>query len=198
MNLESKLFCCAEKDYSPRVIQHETAFSVRQSLVPQFVDLYGKFGYNEEEVSELLTNDSNTVCYVEDQEGQVVSTALAERATIEVEGCADIVVVEITEAITLTEMRGKGLYSSLSGFLVEHLLEDHTQRPISIIYGESNLSSPGVIYSARKNGRLFSFYDGAIFGIDRDDFGILEQNFSVNDGVETRPYNDFALSYVPL
>ncbi len=35
-------------------------------------------------------------------------------------------------------------------------------------------------------------------GVRQLDFGILQQNFRIEDGVETRKYNDFALSYVEM
>jgi hypothetical protein len=56
----------------------------------------------------------------------------------------------------------------------------------------------GVLIVVHHNGRRVSYFDRARLGITREDFGILQQNFQVLDGVEDRPYNDFALSYIPL
>ena len=146
-----------------------------------------------------MSNPKSTFAYIK-KANWVISSPLGGRAVIEVAGEESFRIVEITEASTRVEYRRRGLYKAISGFLIEKLIEESkdTVNPIGAIYGETNLAMPGVVFAAVENGRRFSYFDAPWLGINRPDFGILPQNFKVEDGVETRPYNDFALSYVPL
>jgi hypothetical protein len=185
-----------------RFIHNSSRDDKLMALVPKFHSLYDKFGFSESDVIEILTSETNTVAYIEDDQGSIISTALAEKAEVKIEGIdGDVLkIVEITEAVTDPDHTGRGYYRALSKCLVNQLVQlrfdgmDH----IHAIYGESNLSSPGVIFAAQQNGRIFSANEAARFGAEHPSFGILEQNYYVNDGNETRRYNDFALSYVPL
>lgn len=185
----------------------------RSRLIDEFCDLYEPFGYNRAEVEELLTNPANHIVYVRSHDGQILSTALAETARIEVDGLGELVMAEITEASTRPEYRGQGLYRLASGLLISRLADishqaiSRGEAPINAIYGESNMNMPGVLQAALKNGRRFSAADAASFGmlfnphVRRElglaQFGVLEQNFRVEDGVVAPGmYNDFALSYV--
>ncbi|HSW99953.1 MAG TPA: hypothetical protein VLH38_02875 [Patescibacteria group bacterium] len=176
--------------------QHIVDPTKAETLGPRFQELYAAFGYDEEDVVELLGNSNNTIAYVEDND-LVISTAMAESGTVEIAGLGATNIVEITEASTHPDYRGHGLYKAISGLLVQGLLEQRGHE-ISALYGESNLAMPGVVYAAGENGRRFSHFDRATYGIIDPAFGILPQNFHVGDGAEQRPYNDFAVSYVPL
>lgn len=181
---------------------HNSEGAKTQRLVPAFLALYEKFGFSETDVAHILSSDDNMVAYVTNDAGNIICTALAERAQIPIVGALnDLVnIYEITEAVTHPDFTSQGFYRSLSRCLVDHLIERRNSgdEQIHAIYGESNLSSPGVIFAASKNGRKFSALDGELFGIKDTAFGILEQNYSVDDGIEKRPFNDFAVSYVPL
>lgn len=162
------------------------------------LELYGAFGLSPEQVEEIVTNPNNTIALLKAAQNKVVSTVLAEQARIPIVGQSrDLVIAEVTEAATLPERRGEGLYTLLSRILVSHVVSD-TETPLNALYGESNLSSVGVIYAAAKNSRNFSHHDRTALASTNPYFGILPQNFKVHDGVDTRPYNDFALSYHPL
>ncbi|HEX7963336.1 MAG TPA: GNAT family N-acetyltransferase [Candidatus Saccharimonadales bacterium] len=166
------------------------------ALTAAFAPLYAPFDYSEADVTELLANQNNTIVYVADGE-RVVSTAMAEHATVHVGGLGDMHMVEITEASTHADYRGRGLYKTASGLLVARVLAEN--QDVNVVYGESNLAQPGVIYAAHENGRHFSHFDASAYDLgDRTDFGILQQNFHIADGAETRQFNDFALSYVRL
>lgn len=167
----------------------------------QFCELYRSFGYDRKDTEELLENPDNTIVFARDvTNGDVVSSAMAEHASIEIAGMGELSIVEITEAITRPDQRGRGLYRVVSGLLTDELVDQskNGESPIHAIYGESNLAAVGVLRAAYQNGRRFSAFDGQELGIDSPRFGILPQNFSVQDGIEQRPYNDFAVSYVPL
>jgi hypothetical protein len=182
--------------FMPKVIDQFTPRDQKQSMTGRFADLYSAFGYTESEVKELLLNPVNMIAYIEDDQG-VVSTAMAERAVIAIKGHGDIKMAEITEAFTLPSHRERGLYQSISGYLINRLVKENSG-PLDVIYGESNLAMPGVVIAAHKNGRCFSYLDREELGVSRPNFGILQQNFHVQDGEESRRFNDFALSYVPL
>lgn len=191
------------KGFEPHVINGNTSIAERRSNQARFSGLYSKFDFGDEDVLELLENPNNTIAYIEGPDGSIVSTVLAERGVVPVGGYpgGELHVAEITEAVTDPDSRGQGLYRALSGFLAQSVLNDHHsgEAPLDALYGESNLSSPGVIISAHRNRRRFSADDAEVLGIrEPDNFGILQQNVTVNDGRETRPYNDFALTYFDL
>lgn len=187
--------------HQQRLSAHDfTAHAVNRAdaraLTAAFAPLYAPFDYGESAVTKLLGNPDNTIVYVADGE-RVVSTAMAEHATVQVKGLGDIRMVEITEASTHPNYRRQGLYKIASGLLVAQVLAENPDA--NVVYGESNLAQPGVIHAAHENGRRFSHFDAETYGLQgRTDFGILQQNFHIADGAETRQFNDFALSYVPL
>jgi hypothetical protein len=184
----------SDRAFEPLVIDSSTPQGEKELLIPRFLALYGMFGYNQQDVSDLLVNDANTIVYAEDDDG-VVSTGMAEQATITVKGYGDVRIAEITEAVTRPESRGRGLYTAVSAYLVD-ILRQQDEAP-HVIYGETNLTMPGAIKAAHSNGRNFSYHDRETLGILNPNFGILQQNFKVEDGKEDREYNDFALSYFP-
>jgi hypothetical protein len=175
---------------------HTVGRADASALTPRFAPLYAPFNYDETDVAELLANPNNTIAYIADGD-RIVSTAMAEHAAVTVRDLGTISLVEITEASTDPEYRGYGLYKAVSGHLTHQL--QASGQPMHALYGESNLAQPGVVYAAHENGRRFAHFDAAEYGLDgRADFGMLAQNFRVADGAETRTFNDFALSYVPL
>jgi hypothetical protein len=178
-------------------IDKSTPDSRRSALVPYFLELYAQFGYDEQDVDELLGNTNNTIMFVE-QDGRVVSTAMAERASVPIKGFGTLELAEITEAATHPKYRQKGLYTAVSGLLIEKLVTHQASEPLHAIYGESSLAMPGVLYAAHQNGRRFSYQDENTYSLSSTAFGVLPQNFHIQDGREQRPYNDFAVSYVPL
>jgi|GEM_PF-6226446 len=167
-----------------------------ERLAPRFHQLYSAFGYTEQDVIELLGSANNTIAYAQHGE-HIISTAMAESGSIVVEGLDPLHIIEITEASTHPDYRKRGLYEAISGLLVRQLLEGQGET-INALYGESNLAMPGVVFAAAKNGRRFSHFDRISYGLIDPGFGILPQNFHVDDGAERRQYNDFAVSYVPL
>ncbi len=183
-------------DFRPAIIDRHTTDAEKSNMIEKFVDLYGTFGYDESDVEDILLNPANTIAFIEDEEG-VVSTAMAERIVLPIEGHGDIRIAEVTEAITRHEMRGKGFYRAISRYLVDQLLDDDEQ-PLDVLYGESNLAVNGVLVAAHQNGRRFSYFDRERFGVRQAGFGVIQQSFKVEDNSEQRPYNDFALSYFPL
>lgn len=199
---------------SLREISADTSLDEREACLDQFCELYDPFGYNQDDTWELLTNPDNHIVFIQTEEGTVVSTAMAEVARIGIGGLGTLVMAEITEASTRPELRGQGLYRLASGLLITRLADRSRQAlsngeaPFHVVYGECNMNMPGVLQAAMRNGRQFAAADVGSYGLafgymarreqGRLPFGVLEQNFRVEDGiVEPGRYNDFALSYVP-
>lgn len=187
-----------DRGRSPKFLDTSLTTIERANLTPRFLDCYAKFGYDDVQVEELLANPNNTIAYIEDDVGSVISTVMAEHAVIDIQGLPTVDMVEITEAFTLPEYRGMSFYRLLSKCLSDEVIARRSDVPVHVLYGESNLTMRGVINASAQNGRKFGHYDQSRFGISGPDFGILEQNFSVQDGVEQRDYNDFALTYFEL
>lgn len=187
------------RGFEPHIVDRYTPEANKELLLPRLLTMYEAFGYDEKDVRDILANPDNTIAYIEDQ-GQIVSTAMAEEAEIAVNDLEPLLIAEITEASTHKDYRRQGLYRLVSGFLTQELLARHraTGRPLNALYGESNLAVRGVVQAGHDNGRRFSRFDGVLPGARRPEFGILPQNFHLADGAETRPYNDFVVSYYPL
>jgi len=176
-------------------IDQRTPEATRRALIPQFAGIYALFGYAAGAAEQLLLNPANIVAYVHDDNGDVVSTAMAAYERPYVSGMS-IPMVEITEAFTVPEYRGNGLYRTVSGHLTQALADRET---ISAIYGEGNLAMPGVIIAAHENNRQFSYHTRERFGIRNTRCGILAQAVRIEDGraeSERLPYNDLAVSYL--
>lgn len=163
-------------------------------LADAFAPHYAVFGYDREETERMLADEHNTIAYAE-KDGEIVTTAMAEKEVVPIEGYGELRLTEITEASTHPLWRGLGLYKAISGSLVNKLIESNNT---DAIYGETNAMAPGALKAAHDNGRKFSRFDGKSLGIANPNFGYLPQHVSVADGVESRPYNDFAVTYVDL
>lgn len=176
--------------------------AVEASMSERFMSLYETFGFSEGEVRELLANPDNTIAYLENEEGEILSTCLAEHGEVRL-GHTCLSLYEITEAVTRADMRGRGYYTAVSGTLgrtvISGLVAPRLENgEAAAVYGESNLSSPGVVYSARRNGRVVAADVRPPVGALPASWGILPQNYKVNDGSDPRDYNDFALTYYPV
>lgn len=169
--------------------------------IQQFTDLYQPFGYSQKNVANLAENPNNTILYLQDKDGVITSSAMAEHASVEISGLGTLNMAEVTEATTNPGYRGKGHYRVVSGFLLEHILEqaDKDQVPLHAVYGESSLdpNSVGVLKAAADNGRRFSFSEAGWLGISNDQrdtpFGVLPQHVRIGDKLQ-----NFAVSYLPL
>lgn len=188
---------------------------VNEDMVQGLSELWLPLGYDESQAQSIVLNPNNHIVVGTNEQGRVVTAAMAEVASIRIHGLGRIIMAEITEASTLPEYRGNGLYRVGSGLVVSRLGETSLQGlmpggsgPIHVIYGESNMVEPGVLRAAQQNGRYFSnadvdLYDrdGMLFNYTRRrregrmEFGVLPRNFRIGDRHEDE-HNDFALSYV--
>lgn len=183
---------------SVRLLSRTTPLPRREHELPRFSDIYRAFDLGDQDTQELVLDSNNTVAYLVARDGSAVCTALGEQARIPIAGHGILNLYEITEGVTRAEYQSRGLYRGLSAFLVDTIRAE-SPAPIDAIYGECNLSAPGVVYAARQNGRRFVYDDRHRYGPSTaPDFGILRQNYKVNDAAESREYSDFALTYIDL
>lgn len=188
-----------DEGLTPKLITGGTPDGLREQLLPRLAECYACFGYNTDEVEEILMNPANVLAYLQNESGDIASTALAERASIATDRPEPLSITEITDAFTAPDYRGRGLYRIVSRILVDHLLDEQGSTPTpKLIFGEVNLKAPGALLAAGQNGRVFSHDEGWRFGIRRPDFGILAQNFRIDEITTDKRYNDFALTYVKM
>jgi len=118
--------------------------------------LYSNFGWNEEEVVALINNPNNLLVAAKDvRNGIIISSGLVEFADINFYGLPPLKLAEITEAATLKEYRGKGLYQRVSDEILTILANQ--PNPPHLTFGESNLDTPGVLKVAARQGRTPAF-----------------------------------------
>jgi len=123
-------------------------------LVQQmYYKLYSNFGWSEKEVIALLSNPNNTIVAARDKnDKRIVSSGLVECANIHFSSLSNsLKIAEITEAATLEEFRGRGLYQKVSDEILKLLANQES--PPDLVFGESNLDSVGVLKVAARQGR---------------------------------------------
>lgn len=152
-------------------------------LQHQYAKLYQAFGWNEDQVVELLTNASNTLVAAFDGD-MLISAGMAERAGLTVvrnNKELPFVMYEITEAATVEEYRGKGLYTSVAKEIMRTLAGGDG----NLVYAESNLSARGVLLAGRRQGRTSAIQSAQQFGYPPRS---LEQHVRISAGShEDRP-----------
>lgn len=130
-----------------------------KTLTHDIFRLISRFNYDLNDTIRILTNPNFTLG-VTRKDGKIVSVGLAETNQFEVEGNL-LTLVELTEASTDLNHLRKGLYAGVATALLYHLADKSERRDfngheIDLIYGESNGSAPGVLNTARYQGRTFS------------------------------------------
>lgn len=147
------------------------------NLQHQYAELYQAFGWNEDQVVELLTNHSNTLVAAFDGD-RLISAGMAERAELTIERNSRLlpfVMYEVTEAATVEEYRGKGLYTSVAKKIMRILANGDA----NIVYAESNLSAPGVLLAGQRQGRRSAVQSAELFGYPPRS---LEQHVRISGG----------------
>lgn len=161
----------------------------------QFYDLYSIFGWNQQNVINLLKNPNNLLMGVFN-DGLLVSTGMAEQATIKLKRKSKEIIFrmdEITEAATREEFRGNGLYTTVAIKINQILSNTNT----NLVYAESNLSAPAVLKAAHRQGRHSVLNTFTKFGITpkplRQPIKILGGS---NDSRPTYEKNDLLVTYL--
>jgi len=124
-------------------------------ILEMYYKLYASFGWSTDEIQKMLSNRNSLIFAAFNQEDHVVSSALAESGTmsfIRHNTRSPLSLVEITEAATLPEYRGNGLYQAVSDEILKYLARLTT--PPNLVFGELNLDAPGVLKVAARQGRI--------------------------------------------
>src|SRR5690606_27122340 len=126
-----------DEGYSMHLIDSSVSSEERARVAPRFTEAYAVFGYDREETEAVVESHTNTIGYIEHQ-GRIASTAMAEAGAVEVGGIGPIHLVEVTEAYTHPEYRGRGLYRAISGVVLRAVLNEREQsvREVDVLYGE--------------------------------------------------------------
>jgi len=181
------------------------------NLQSEYAGLYSAFGWEESDVVKMLTNPGNTLMAVfgnapGQPRGTLASAVIAEHAVLPVErgGVSyPLHLAEVTEAITVPEHRGNGLYTELAIRLMRHLAGSD----INLVYGESNalrvtdrsgqVRQP-VLSSVAKLGRTSAIASTEAAGFPAR---LLEQHVRISMGPQdNRPphaKNDLLVTYMP-
>lgn len=136
---------------------------IDELVINQVSDLYERFGWSRKEVEEILSQQNNIIA-VASKSGEIVSAGIAEMAKVPI-GDHELRIVEITEAATKDEHARRGLYTAVSTSLLLELAKMSKEKrvlggEIDLVYGECNGNAPGVLKTARVQGRRFAREDG--------------------------------------
>lgn len=189
---------CAPLGFFIELITDEQRTS--RQIVEMYRTLYTPFGWNEEDIFDLLNSNNNLLVAAFDNNGRIVSSGIAEVGALNLttEGKnIEFTVAEITEAATLPEFRGRNLYQSVSNYILRYLAK--LVRP-NLVFGELNLDAPGVLKVAVRQGRTPALETAKRFGLPRAWY--LDQHVTIasGDGTERRgdyPYNNLMVAYMP-
>ncbi len=154
-------------------IRSASGATINDTERKDMVSLLGSFGYGEREVANLLGNASNSIA-IASRGGEIVCVAVAEAGTVRMAGERDLRIVELTDAIVKKSERGNNVYFATSLFLLMGILGGGAD----LVYGESNLESPGVLSAANHQMRAFSTDTSAALGIGN---GILNYHAAIDN-----------------
>lgn len=170
-------------------------------ILAMYFKLYSLFGWSEEQVIIMLSSTNNLIFAATDPHGLIVSSALAESGTMifsREDQPISLSLVEITEAATLMDHRGNGLYQHVSDAILYYLAQ--TELPPHLVFGELNLDAPGVLKVAARQGRIPALTTAQQFKIPHA--WCLEQHVEISQGDNSQrrpdyPYNNLMVAYLP-
>lgn len=188
-----------ELNFITRFKPGEVLTQDQQDTLLQMSELYATFGWKPEEVLDMLTEESEKNRKIGDprtdkligvikKDGKIVSAGIAELVEIPINGAGTTLnIAEITEAATLPEYAGNGLYTAVSTALLEEIADRSQKqqifgREIDLIYGECNGNAPGVLRVALSQGRTIS--------------GLLPQHVKIKGEAQQGAYNDLFPAYL--
>lgn len=187
--IENKGYCVGVLDYDER--------TQNESILCQVASLYRRFGWEKDDVDELLRNRNNLIAVAKDKD-VIIGAGIAEMSLINIGGNNGLPhslrMVELTEAATEERYAGQGLYSAVSGSLLIKLYLLSKKRQIlggsvDLIFGECNGSNTGILCVAKSQGRIFAYEDSLKRGLPLK--GVLLQHVPIaGDGNRRTRYND--------
>jgi len=164
----------------------------------QMVNLYSRFGWNRDDVLNILSNKDNiiAVAYCGDE---IVSAGIAETNRVTFGDGHVLRMSEITEAATKDGFGSKGLYSAVSAELFMALdrrsaKNDIFGGKIDVAFGELNGLAPGVLNNAISQGRKFT-WDIAQYN-EGQEKGYLPQHVPIDGHNRQTPFSDLFPAFI--
>ncbi|MEM6795142.1 MAG: hypothetical protein AAF725_14280 [Acidobacteriota bacterium] len=188
----------AEKaGYSLRVLASRERLG-EPGIVGGMARLYRRFGWNSEETQQILENPSSLIAVAqwpggEERRGEIVCAGVAELSHLRLEDGFELRIAEFTEAATLGEHQGRGLYSAVAALLMRELASlsrsrDFLGGEIDLGFGECSGHDLGVLIAAKRLGRRFALEFQEEHGLDFP--GFLAQHVPISGAPRKTRYND--------
>lgn len=183
--------------YELSILEISENIEEREIVIDEMTKLYKRFGWNREEVNELL-NSENNIISVARYEGRIVSAGIAEVGSIPLEESC-LRVAEITEAATQEEHGRNGLYTAVSSILLREIAERSKRNEINggevdLVYGECNGNAIGILNTMRIQGRIFSADISEELGLQNE--GMLIQHVPIDGEPRQTEYNDLFPAFI--
>lgn len=129
-------------------------------IIDQMHGLYERFGWNRDEVIEIMGKETNIIAVAFEGE-KIISAGIAETSMVNFKDGNNFRMAEITEAATDSNYKSKGLYSAVAAHLMHELALMSTTNSIfggsiDLVFGECNGNEPGVLKAVRSLGRTFA------------------------------------------
>lgn len=171
--------------------------TLHEAILDQVTELYARFGWGKDEVSRILFKSSNIIG-IATKDDRIVSAGIAETAAIPI-GSNTLRMVEITEAATRDDHARRGLYTAVSTQLLLEIAQQSKTHNIfdgevDVVFGECNGNAPGVLRTARTQGRTFATEVGLQFGLPSS--GILIQHVPISGMPRKTEYNDLFPAFI--
>lgn len=151
--------------------------------------VWERFGFTPQEVM-LFIQSPYSYIRVARYKGRIVATARLELTRF-FQGGVKFECAEHTDAATLSEHEGNGLYAALLAQTQVWL--NSLAQPPDIMYGVSNADQPSVLRLARRVGRNFAVHDGLALGFPNSGVLCKDSPISVEDGAPE--FRDLIMSY---
>lgn len=162
----------------------------------QMINLYSRFGWSAEDVVSILENPRSIFAVIS-KGNTIVSAGLAERAEITIGQSPNektLRLVELTEAATLEEYQGQGLYTGVAAELLRIIADLPEDERVHIALGECNGLAVGVLKAAKRLGRTLSHEVISYNNLPID--GFLPQHVAIDGPARNTSMNDLVPAYI--
>ncbi|MEM8962391.1 MAG: hypothetical protein AAGD38_12990 [Acidobacteriota bacterium] len=193
---------CLERPVREGYRLTELTYASRQRnavLQEQMTDLYGRFGWSFAQVGEIL-QDPNNLIAVAFADDRPVSAGIAELSAIHFSDGNTLRVAELTEASTLEDHRGHGLYTGVAATLMTAVAQrsatgEFLGGAVDLVFGECSGYDPGVLHASQRLGRTFARVAAREHGLDFP--GFLSQHVPIAGGAARKSrYHDLFPSFI--
>lgn len=176
-------------DRVPSDIEVRRVDAAEQSLVEQLAFLWQKFGFSAMEIQALLANGDNLIVGAF-HDGRLVSAGRANFMRHTLNG-VPFTLVEHTDAATLPELEGRGLYGAVLATQMRELAA--LPEPPNLLVGETNILSLPALKISRRVGREFGLEHTLRTGFSK---GILRQDIAMTTDSGDVVFKDLVPAFI--